>query len=72
MKVHYYPDTDSLYLDLGPQPSVNSREIAEGIVLDYAADGSLTGIDIDHASQKLNLEELELHNFPAKIQKIIA
>jgi hypothetical protein len=33
------PDTDSLYIDLSSKPSVESREITEGIVLDYDADG---------------------------------
>ena len=42
-------DTDSLYIDLSGQPSVESREISEGIVLDYDAAGNLVGIDIDNA-----------------------
>lgn len=37
MKLNYYPETDSLYLDLAERPSVESREIFEGIVLDYDA-----------------------------------
>ena len=52
MKLNYYPDTDSLYINLSEQPSVESREITEGIVLDYDAAGHLVGIDIDNASQK--------------------
>ena len=50
MKVNYFPDTDSLYIDLSEQPSVESREISEGVVLDYDASGHLVGIDIDNAS----------------------
>jgi uncharacterized protein YuzE len=46
MKLNYYPETDSLYIDLSEQPSVESREIAEGVVLDYDAKGSIVGIDI--------------------------
>jgi uncharacterized protein YuzE len=56
MKLNYYPDTDSLYIDLSEQPSVESREIAEGIVLDYGAAGHLVGIDIDNSSQKVELK----------------
>jgi uncharacterized protein YuzE len=54
MKLNYYPDTDSLYIDLSEQTSVESREISEGVVLDYDADGNLVGIDIDNAAPKLN------------------
>jgi uncharacterized protein YuzE len=51
MKIGYYSETNSLYIDLSEHPSVESREVSEGIVLDYAADGSLVGIDIDSASR---------------------
>jgi len=53
MKINYYPDTDSLYIDLSEQPSAESREVSEGIVLDYDAEGCLVGIDIDNASKRL-------------------
>lgn len=54
MKLNYYPDTDSLYIDLVERPSVESKEISEGIVLDYDAEGNLVRIDIDNASRKVD------------------
>ena len=71
MKISYYPDTDSLYIDLSEQPSVESREISEGVVLDYDAQGRLVGIDIDNASKKVELNKLTLNKLPAS-QQIIA
>jgi len=68
MKLNYYSETDSLYIDLSEQPSVESREISEGIVLDYDAAGNLVGIDIDNASRKVELKKLTLNKFPAVIQ----
>ena len=68
MKLNYYADTDSLYIDLSEQPSVESREISEGIVLDYDAAGNLVGIDIDNASRKVDLKKLTLNKLPAVIQ----
>jgi uncharacterized protein YuzE len=68
MKLNYYSDTDSLYIDLSEQPSVESREISEGIVLDYDTAGSLVGIDIDNASRKVELKELILNKLPAVVQ----
>lgn len=65
MKISYYPDTDSLYIDLSEQPSAESREVSEGIVLDYDAEGRLTGIDIDNASKKVNLKTLTLNKLPS-------
>ena len=70
MKLNYYPDTDSLYIDLSEQPSVESREISEGVVLDYDAKGNLVGIDIDNASRKVNLKQLTLSKLPGVVQNI--
>ncbi len=68
MKLNYYADTDSLYIDLSERPSVESREITEGVVLDYDAEGNLVGIDIDNASRKVDLKKLTLNKLPAIIQ----
>jgi uncharacterized protein YuzE len=68
MKISYYPDTDSLYIDLSEQPSAESREVSEGIVLDYDAEGRLVGIDIDNASKKVELKTLTLNKVPASEQ----
>ena len=65
MKISYYPDTDSLYIDLSEQQSSESREISEGVVLDYDAQGRLVGIDIDNASKKVELKKLILSKLPA-------
>jgi len=72
MKLNYYPETDSLYIDLSSKPSKESVEISEGIVLDYDDDGHITGIDIDNASHKIELNEIILNKIPAQIQSITA
>ena len=72
MKFTYYPDTDSLYIDFSSKPSAESREVSEGIVLDYDAEGNLVGIDIDNASKKIELKELILDKLPIKKQVISA
>ena len=72
MKLNYYPDTDSLYIDLSEHPSVESREVSEGIVLDYDAEGRLVGIDIDNASRKVELTQLTLNKLPLNVQTISA
>lgn len=64
MKLNYYPETDSLYIDLSSKPSAESQEVSEGVVLDYDAQSNLGGIDIDHASTKLDLGELVTSRIP--------
>jgi len=64
MRFHYYPETDSLYIDLANRVSTESTEVAEGVVLDFDAEGRLVGIDIDHASQVVDLNKLEAEELP--------
>ncbi|MCG6868646.1 MAG: DUF2283 domain-containing protein [Gammaproteobacteria bacterium] len=72
MKLNYYQETDSLYIDLSERPSTESREISEGVVLDYDADGKLVGIDIDNATNKVELNKLILSKLPGKIETAAA
>jgi len=65
MKLHYDRETDSLYIDLNARPSADSREIQEGVVVDFDAMGQIVGIDIQHASQVLDLSTLETESLPA-------
>ncbi|MDP2604562.1 MAG: DUF2283 domain-containing protein [Deltaproteobacteria bacterium] len=51
-----------------PGRQSKGREITEGVVLDYDAEGNLVGIDIDNASQKVDLKKLTLNKLPAIIQ----
>lgn len=64
MKLHYYPETDSLYIELKKQPGAETREIAAGLNVDFDAAGNVVGIDIDHASRKLDLTSLETVELP--------
>jgi uncharacterized protein YuzE len=72
MKLNYHPDTDSLYIDLSERVSAESREISEGIVLDYDQDGQLVGIDIDNASKKVELKKLILSKLPGEVETAAA
>ena len=72
MKINYYPETDSLYIDLSSKPSIESREISEGIIIDYDSEGNIVGIDIDNAAEKVDLKELTLNNLPIVKQQISA
>ena len=72
MKIEYFPNTDSMYIDLSERSSVDSVEVSEGVVIDYDSDGSIVGIDIDQAQKKLNLKELRLEKIPFDVEKITA
>jgi uncharacterized protein YuzE len=70
VKLNYYPETDSLYIDLSGEASVESREISEGVVVDYDSGGNLVGIDIDNASAKVDIHKLIVSKLPASVETI--
>lgn len=70
MRLHYYPETDSLYIDLSEKPSTDSREIAPGVVLDFDGEGRLVGIDIDQASRIVDLSRLETNALPITVTEL--
>jgi uncharacterized protein YuzE len=72
MKLAYFADTDSLYIELAEHMSVDSREVSEGVVLDYDAKGNLVGIDIDNASIKVDMGSLKLSKLPGKVETVAA
>ena len=72
MKLNYYKETDSLYIDLSSKTSTDSKEISEGIVLDYDTEGNIVGIDIDNASKKVDLKEVILSKIPADLESLSA
>jgi uncharacterized protein YuzE len=65
MKLHHYPETDSLYTELKDAPGAEAREIADGLVVDFDAEGNVVGLDIDRASHKLDLSKVETNALPA-------
>lgn len=64
MRLNYDAATDSLYIHLAERPSVDSDEVADGVVLDYDAAGALVGIDVQHASQKADIQRLAVNHLP--------
>jgi len=66
MRIKYYKDTDSLYIDLSEKTSKESLEIAPGIVIDFDENNNIVGIEIDGASRILNLSQFEISNFPSR------
>ena len=68
MKLNYDKDTDSLYIDLSSRVSTDSQEIADGLVVDYDELGHIVGIDIQHASERIDLSSVESSALPVSNQ----
>ena len=66
MKLHYYPETDSLYVELKAGSGTETLEVADGFTVDLDGKGEVVGFDIDHASQRLDLATLETEALPIR------
>ena len=66
MKLHYYPETDSLYIELKSAPGSETREVADGLVVDLDEQGEVVGFDIDLASKRFDLSRLETVALPLR------
>ncbi len=64
MIIQYYSDTDMLYIELADGVSTESEEAASGIVLDFDENGRVIGIEIEDASNLIDLSRLELRALP--------
>lgn len=64
MKITYYPETDSLYIEFKAEPGAETLEVNDSVNIDIDADGEIVGFDIDHASKRLDLSKLEIEALP--------
>ncbi len=68
MKLAYHADTDSIYVEFTERPSVESTEIAAGVVVDFDGQGRVVGIDIDNARNKVDLDRVVVSAVPGFIE----
>jgi uncharacterized protein YuzE len=70
LKLSYYPDTDTLYMDFSDTVSTESLEVYHNVVFDFDQNRRIIGISIDNASHVIDIEklrpELEICTEPAE------
>ena len=66
MRFEYFHETDTLYIELQTGPGTDAQEVAPNIVLDFNETGEVIGIEIEHASQRTDLKNLQLSSFPVQ------
>ncbi|MFH1050715.1 MAG: DUF2283 domain-containing protein [bacterium] len=71
MKFKYIEETDTFYLMLSDNKSVESEEIADDIVVDFDKNGSMIGFEILSAKSKIDFSNLLFDSLPFKNVNII-
>ena len=53
MKIRYFADTDTLYIEFRDVPVSETRDLDENTTLDIDAQGDISAITVEHASNAL-------------------
>jgi len=65
MKVKYFEDTDTLYIEFRDGVIVESKDLDENTILDLDADGNVCAITFEHASQRTDVHNLTIEGIAA-------
>lgn len=65
MKVQYFEDTDTLYIEFRASHIVESKDLDENTVLDVDSDGNVCAITFEHASTRTDVEQLQVEGIAA-------
>ena len=57
MKINYFEDTDTAFIEFTAQPVAETRELCENIYIDLDEHGNLVSMKIEHAEQSANILE---------------
>jgi len=65
MKMNYYDDTDTLYIEFRESDVVETKDLDENTLLDLDQDGQIIAITVEHASQRTDINNLVLSGIAA-------
>ena len=51
MKIRYFPDTDTLYIELADRASSSSEAVSDNLIVDFDEGGKPVGVTLEHYSQ---------------------
>lgn len=65
MKLSYFSDTDTLYIELNDKVVRETRDFDENTVVDFDAEGNIVGITMEHASTRTDISSVQLSGIAA-------
>lgn len=65
MKVQYFEDTDTLYIVFREREIAETRDLDENTLLDLDAEGNVSAITFEHASQRTDISHLQVEGMAA-------
>ena len=65
MKIRYFRDTDTLYIELRSATVAETRDLDENTQIDVDAAGQICAITVEHASERADLPSLDYQQVAA-------
>ena len=65
MKVRYFADTDTLFIEFRDSPSAETRDLDENTTLDIDAGGNICAITVEHASTRADAPQFSYEQVAA-------
>lgn len=72
MKIRYFPDTDTVYIELTDKEVRETSEINENAIVDLDADGNLVAITLEHAKERANIFDFSFQQVLTEPQVIVS
>jgi uncharacterized protein YuzE len=65
MKITYFQDTDTLYIEFRTSEIVETRELDENTLLDTDTQGNLCGLTLEHARERADIPHVTFEQVAA-------
>jgi uncharacterized protein YuzE len=65
MKIKYFADTDTLYIEFRPVASAETRDLDENTLLEVDGEGRVCGITLEHARERAGVPEFSYEQIPS-------
>lgn len=65
MKMSYFQDTDTLYIEFKESNAVETKELDENTIMDLDSNGNIISITVEHASKRTDINQLTVSGIAA-------
>ena len=65
MKIRYFTDTDTLYIEFQDRPVAETKDLDDNTVLDLDNDGNICAITVEHASTRAGIPDFSYEQVTA-------
>lgn len=65
MKIKYFQDTDTLYIEFREAEVAETKDLDENTLLDIDREGSIVGITVEHAKERTDIPRFSFEQFAA-------